>query len=237
MLRTPRAWAPSSSDSSAIRLRSRVVVWTRHSRSRSCWMPKATARAPIRTRAMAESDTLTRSTPEDWRRRAASIVRSMRTLRGGSISTETTNRPAARAWPSREPRSGRSSPVGPASANAVRGMAPETTEECWAAPAWLVLRRVSRLRRLDHAAVERGAHRRDVGRGRPAAATDDPGTGVEQPRDDRAEPRRLGRVHELPVEALGKAGVGHDRARRVTVARLAEALQRVEAGHRARRRS
>jgi len=46
-------------------------------------MPKATARAPIRTRAIGESDTLTTSTPASRRRRAASIVRSIRTLRGG----------------------------------------------------------------------------------------------------------------------------------------------------------
>ena len=58
-------------------------------------MPNATANAPIRTRAIAESETLTASTPASWRRRAASIVRSIRTDRGGSISTETTNRRAA----------------------------------------------------------------------------------------------------------------------------------------------
>ena len=90
MSRTPRAWAPSSSDSSAMRLRSRVVKWTTHSRSRSCWTPKATASAPIRTLAIAESLMLTASTPAAWRSRAASIVRSMRTERGGSISTEIT---------------------------------------------------------------------------------------------------------------------------------------------------
>ena len=97
MLRTPRAWAPSSSDSRAIRFRSRVVQWTRHSRSRSCWIPNATDRALIRTRAIAESETLTRSTPASRRSRAAAIVRSIRMLRGGSISTETTKRPAARS--------------------------------------------------------------------------------------------------------------------------------------------
>src|SRR5665647_657125 len=79
MLRTPSAWAPSSSDSRAIKLRSRVVKWTRHSRSRSCWTPKATARAPMRTRAMALSLMLTTSTPASWSSRAASIVRIERT--------------------------------------------------------------------------------------------------------------------------------------------------------------
>ena len=53
-------------------------------------MPNATAIAPMRTRAMAESLILTRSTPADLRSRAASIVRSMRIDRGGSISTEIT---------------------------------------------------------------------------------------------------------------------------------------------------
>jgi hypothetical protein len=53
--------------------------------------PNATDRALIRTRAIAESDTLTTSTPASRRSRAASIVRSIRMLRGGSISTETTN--------------------------------------------------------------------------------------------------------------------------------------------------
>ena len=97
MLRTPSAWAPSSSDSSAMRFRSRVVQWTRHSTSTSCWIPKATAIAPIRTLAIAESDTLTTSVPASRRSRAASSVRSMRMLRGGSISTEITNRRSASA--------------------------------------------------------------------------------------------------------------------------------------------
>ena len=66
-------------------------------------MPNATAIAPIRTRAMAESLMLTASTPAAWSSRAASIVRSMRTERGGSISTEMTNRRSSRA---------RSRPVG-----------------------------------------------------------------------------------------------------------------------------
>src|SRR5436853_344132 len=52
MFLTPSAWAPSNSDSRAIKLRSRVVKCTTHSRSRSCWMPNATASAPMRTRAV-----------------------------------------------------------------------------------------------------------------------------------------------------------------------------------------
>ena len=67
MSRTPSACAPRSSDSSAIRFRSRVVTWTTHSRSRSCWMPNATAIAPMRTRAIALSLMFTASTPAAWR--------------------------------------------------------------------------------------------------------------------------------------------------------------------------
>ena len=64
-------------------------------------MPNATAKAPIRTLAIAESETFTASTPAACSSRAASMVRSMRTLRGGSISTETTNRLAASSSASR----------------------------------------------------------------------------------------------------------------------------------------
>ena len=110
MSRTPSACAPRSSDSRAMRFRSRVVKWTRHSRSRSCWMPNATDRQPIRTRAIALSLTLTRSTPAAWRSRAASIVRSMRIERGGSISTDTTKRPAA-SFSARPVGGGASSPA------------------------------------------------------------------------------------------------------------------------------
>ena len=58
-------------------------------------MPNATAIALMRTRAMALSLMLTRSTPASESTRAASRVRSMRTDRGGSISTLMTKRPSA----------------------------------------------------------------------------------------------------------------------------------------------
>ncbi len=126
MLRTPSAWAPSSSDSRAIRFRSRVVTCTTHSRSSSCWTPNATAIAPIRTRAIAESEMLTTSAPASRSRRAASSVRSILMDRGGSISTEITKRPAARAVarPVSGVRVAASGPV--ASANADLGLAPDT---------------------------------------------------------------------------------------------------------------
>ncbi len=102
-------------------MRSRVVRWTTHSRSRSCWIPNATAIAPIRTRAIAESLTFTTSTPAALRVRAASRVRSIRTERGGSISTETTNRPAASAAASRVGGGASPTPCAPGSAAADRG--------------------------------------------------------------------------------------------------------------------
>ena len=77
-----------------------------------------------------------------------------------------------------------------------------------------------------------GAHGGDVGRRRPAAAADDPRPRVQEPRHDRPEPRRLGRVDEPALEALRQAGVGHDRARRLAGLGLAEPRQRVEAGQR-----
>ena len=165
----PSACAPSSSDSRAIRFRSRVVMWTRHSRSRSCWMPNATASAPIRTRAIAESLTLTASTPAAWSSRAASIVRSMRTERGGSISTEMTNRrvPQRPEQPGRGQRGSRSSSGADVTVSVL-------------GPAG----RDGRLRRAAsrRERVERRPHRRDVlGRG-PAAAADDRCPGVDEAR-------------------------------------------------------
>ena len=184
MLRTPSACAPSSSDSSAMRFRSRVVTWTRHSRSRSCWIPNATAIAPIRTRAIAESLTLTRSVPASRRRRAASSVRSIRMLRGGSISTEITNRPSASAC----------GEAGSAAARRLHRSAGAVGLARCAGPAPDAVARPrprgrgAGLGRAER--VEGGAHRRDVGRRRPAAAADDPRARVEQPRHDRAEVRR-----------------------------------------------
>ena len=236
MLRTPRAWAPSSSDSRAIRFRSRVVQWTRHSRSRSCWIPNATAIAPIRTRAIAESLTLTTSTPASRRSRAASIVRSIRTERGGSISTDTTNRPAARsgrqagrrrrvadarrvAGPldDRRPRPACEIPAGTPSARRPRGRGRRRGP----APG----------RSLER--VEDRAHRRDMGRRRAAAAADDPGPRVQQSRGHRREVVGARGVHEAALEALRQAGVRHDRARRGVRGGEAHRLERVEAGHRA----
>ncbi len=120
MSRTPRAWAPSSSASRAIRLRSRVVRCTTHSSPSSRWMPNATASAPIRTRAIAESEMFTQSAPASRRRRAESMVRSMRIDRGGSISTETTYRPV-RSFSRRD--------VGGGASPAVRSGAPLRIEE------------------------------------------------------------------------------------------------------------
>ena len=230
MLRTPRAWAPSSSDSSAIRFRSRVVQWTRHSRSRSCWIPNATDRALIRTRAIAESETLTTSTPASRRSRAASIVRSIRMLRGGSISTETTNRPAARSSARRVGGGALAGRRGVAAAP--RGSAVDGRR----APAGRGAggRRVERRRR---GRVERGAHRGDVLGRRPAAAADDPGAGREQPRRHRPEVLGAGGVDEAALEPLRQPGVGHDRPRRARRRRAGPSPRGRRARPPARRRS
>src|SRR5664280_1797018 len=84
-------------------------------------MPNATAIAPIRTRPVAESLMLTKSTPASRSRRAASIVRSMRIDRGGSISTAMTNEPSA-SFRAR-PDGGVASPTLVVSRRGVRGAA------------------------------------------------------------------------------------------------------------------
>ena len=228
MLRTPSACAPSSSDSSAIRFRSRVVKWTRHSRSRSCWIPNATAIAPIRTRAIAESLMLTRSAPASRSSRAASIVRSMRTLRGGSISTEITKRPSASAYA--EARAARSSSIDRGRlGRRGRGASPRSRPTTSVArpraragaprPACRARRARRASRRCGRASC-RSSRRRSA---RPASRSR--GT-------IDAEVRRLGRVDELALEALRQAGVGHDRARRLAVLGRPEPRERVEAGQR-----
>ena len=228
MLRTPSACAPSSSDSRAIRFRSRVVVWTTHSRSTSCWIPKATDIAPIRTRAIAESLMLTMSTPDSRRSRAASSVRSIRMLRGGSISTDTTNRPSARAR-ARRVGSGRPAPSGGASSG---GEARRPDQDRRGALQRCGLRlRAPLVGGRD--GVERGPHRRDVLRGRAAAAADDRRPGVEQAGHDAAEVGGLRGVDEAALGALRQAGVGHHRAGRLAIARRAELAEGVEARDRA----
>ena len=215
MLRTPSAWAPSSSDSSAIRFRSRVVQWTRHSRSRSCWIPNATDSALIRTRAIAESETLTTSTPASRRSRAASIVRSIRMLRGGSISTETTKRRAASSSASRV--GGGASSAGVGRALARRGSAPgRAVGDRRRASAAIAAASVAP---AAASASERGPHRGDVLGRRAAAAADDPGAGGEHPRRHRPEVLRAGGVDEAALEPLRQPGVRHDRAGRIAVGR------------------
>src|SRR5664280_3845129 len=84
-------------------------------------MPNATAIALIRTRPVAESLMLTKSTPASRSRRAASIVRSMRIDRGGSISTAITTEPSA-SFRAR-PDGGVASPTLVVSRRGVRGAA------------------------------------------------------------------------------------------------------------------
>ena len=224
MLRTPSAWAPSSSDSRAIRFRSRVVQWTRHSRSRSCWIPNATDRALIRTLAMAESDTLTTSTPASRRSRAASMVRSMRMLRGGSISTDTTNRPPASS-PARRVGGGASSVgAGGVGRDASFDEGRPRRSVAAARPSGGVGSR----------GVERHPHRGDVIGRRPATAADDARTGRDEAGRHVPEIAGAGGVDEAALEALRQSGVRHDRTGRFAVGRQAHRLDRVETGRRAR---
>ena len=187
-------------------------------------MPKATAIAPMRTRAMAESLTLTRSTPASWSSRAASIVRSIRMERGGSISTLTTKLAAPQPPAQRRRRV------------AARRL-PDAVAAIEGGGSWSGRRLDDRARgprprplvvgRLDR--VERGAHRGDVRRRRAAAAADDARPGSEQAGTTSAEVVRVGGVHEPALDPLRQAGVRQDRPREVR-RRPAHPLQRVEAG-------
>ena len=133
-------------------------------------MPNATAIAPIRTRAIAQSLMLTRSTPASPSRRAASMVRSMRTERGGSISTrddEATGREG-------------SGEAGRRRVGVVGAVAGRPGDGAWRAPRPARRRRDGPrspwrrgARRRGARRVEGHAHRRDVLGRRPAAAADD----------------------------------------------------------------
>ena len=107
-----------------------------------------------------------RSTPAAWSSRAASIVRSMRIERGGSISTEI-DEPAVRERPRQPGRAvARSGPVvGVADGRRSRRAGPARSGRP---------RPRAASARRDRSGVERRAHRGDVLRRRPAAATDDP---------------------------------------------------------------
>ena len=206
MFRTPSAWAPSSSDSMAIRLRSRVVKWTRHSRSRSCWIPNATAIALIRTRAIAQSLDVDEVDPGSRRSRAASMVRSILMLRGGSISTEMAKRPAVISSASR---------VGLRRAVSVsrrprcdRRPRPGRLEAA-ARDARRTARSVVRTRRTP-----RASRRRDRASSR--SNPDDPRARGEHGGGHGTEVIGAGRVDELTLEPLRQTGVRHDRPRGLT---------------------
>ena len=73
-------------------------------------------------------------------------------------------------------------------------------------------------------------HRRGVGGRGAAAAADHRRPRIEQLADDGPEVGRFRRVDEAALEALRKAGVGHDRAGRLARTGRAELAERVEAG-------
>ena len=151
------------------------------------------------------------STPAAWSRRAASIVRSMRTDRGGSISTEMKYRPSASAEARR---------VGGGASSVVAAIAVRTV---------VLGGTVAAGGRADigHPRVDRRPHRRDVVGRRAAAAAHDRRPGVEHVADHPAEVVGRRRVHELPLDALRQAGVGED-----GLARAVHRDERVEAADR-----
>ena len=91
MLRMPCECAPSSSDWSAIRFRSRVVKWMIVSRPTRRWMWSARLMQPIRTRAIGLSPMLMQSTPTSASSAAPFTIRVGLRPFGGSSSTLTTN--------------------------------------------------------------------------------------------------------------------------------------------------
>ncbi len=95
MLRTPNACAPIRSAWSPISERSRVVRWRIVSMPTCCWIRTHNASAPMRTRAMGLSATLTASAPWALATAAPSSIFAALKPRGGSTSTLTTNLPAA----------------------------------------------------------------------------------------------------------------------------------------------
>ena len=173
---------------------------------------------------------LTRSTPASRRSRAASIVRSIRIERGGSISTETTKRPSrsfGEELGRRRRLAGRRPAVGGAASTNDgrdrRGRRGRRGRAVASRPA-LAAGRAAR--------VERGPHR-----GRCAPASCRSSRRRSRPRRPASAatiaPKYSGpaRVDELALDPLGQAGVRDDRAGRGRRRRAGpNALERLEAG-------
>ena len=181
----------------------------------------------MRTRAMALSLMLTRSTPASWRRRAASIVRSMRTERGGSISTLIDEAAvgeqlapggwaaAARVGAAAAARSTMVARGAPApSGGSAHGVPRAAPRDAPCQPA----RSMSSAWRM--AAMCSGV----VPQQPPTIRA----PGVQEARHRLGEVRRPGGVDELALDARRQAGVGHDRARR-PVGSAPICVERVEA--------
>jgi hypothetical protein len=176
-------------------------------------MPNATAIAPIRTRAIAESLMLTRSTPASRRsRRPRSCGRSGSSAAGRS-------RPRRRTGPRER---GRGAAAGGGGSSRLRGAVRGRRRELGRAGAV-----ASRGACPDAASagrrIERGAHRRDVGRRRAAAAADDRAPARASAATIAPKYAGSGRVDELALDALGQAGVRQDRAGRLAVRRAPNA--------------
>ena len=193
-----------------MRFRSRVVQWTRHSRSRSCWIPNATARALIRTRAIAESEMLTTSTPGV----AQESGRLDRPLDPDAPRRVDLDRHDEAAGGEQLGQAGRwrCLPGG-------REAACRFRDGC---PRWTAgdLRRGAgggsgQWRGLGANApgvladgVESRPHRRRVRRRRAAAATDDAGAGGQHPRRDGPEVVRAGGVEKRPSRRCDSPAFG-----------------------------
>ena len=158
----------------------------------------------------------TMSTPAAWSRRAASIVRSMRTERGGSISTEITYRPSASAW---RGASGGGRRVG--------RRAGDRCADGALAGSRLGGRRRRPARPLGDPRVDRCPHRGDVVGCRPAAAADDRRPGVEHVADHPAEVVGRAAYTNCPSTRWGRPALG-----RTALPAPAHRDERVEAADR-----
>ena len=183
-------------------------------------MAKPTAMAPMRTRAMALSLMLTRSAPASRMSSADCSVRSMRTERGGSISTLMTKRPTLSAV---------ARPVGGGAATSSLKARRAVGSRWWPDSTGTATRQCCRSRtqrrsrsrtpqrrrsrqagaprRLTVQGLAHGGH--VLGR-RAAAAAHDLRSGGQEARHLLGEVGGRGGPHELAADAAGQAGVGHD---------------------------
>ncbi len=190
-LRMPRAWAASRSPWTRSRLRPRVGKCRTVSTPTWRWTRSQTAQGLMRMRAMGLSATLITSAPASASRLAPASSLWVERPRGGSISTATTNCPAASFWASGDGSSGESALL------------------VGSPPAWPARAMLGPQPRGG--GIQGGAHGGDVRGGGAAAAADQAGAGFAKGQGILAKIIGVGRVHDAPADLLGPAGVGHDR--------------------------